>query len=212
MNLQLHRPLLVFDLETTGINFSKDRIIEMCMIKVNPDGSEETRVYRFNPGMPIPPESTAIHGIRDEDVADSPFFRDKAAEIFHWIGESDFAGFNSNRFDFPMLVEEFLRCGINLEYEKRRFVDAMRIFHAMEPRDLSAAYRFYCDTDLANAHNADYGNDGEVYFNFGKHKGRTVKQVLKNEPSYYDWMMNGDFSLQTKHILTRIRLSMKSGL
>lgn len=256
MNLQLHRPLLVFDLETTGINFSKDRIIEMCMIKVNPDGQEETRVYRFNPGMPIPPESTAIHGIRDEDVADSPFFRDKAAEIFHWIGESDFAGFNSNRFDFPMLVEEFLRCGINLEYEKRRFIDAMRIFHAMEPRDLSAAYRFYCDTELTAAHNAEadtratweilkaqvtrypqlgasveqlqkfsgqddradlagrmvYGNDGEVYFNFGKHKGRTVKQVLKNEPSYYDWMMNGDFSLQTKHILTRIRLSMKSGI
>jgi len=187
-------------------------------------------------------------------VKDAPMFKDKAAEIFHWLGDCDFAGFNSNRFDFPMLVEEFLRCGITLEYEKRRFVDAMRIFHVMEPRDLSAAYRFYCNAELNNAHNAEadtratweivkaqmkrypqlensveqmhrmagqddradlagrmvYGSDGEIYFNFGKHKGKKVKYVLQAEPSYYDWMMNGDFALQTKHILTRIRLSLKT--
>jgi DNA polymerase-3 subunit epsilon len=254
IHLKLQRPLVIFDLETTGVNFSRDRIIDMFMIRVMPDQTEERRYYRFNPGVPIPPESTAIHGIRDEDVREAPFFKDKASEIHHWFADCDFAGFNSNRFDFPMLVEEFLRCGISLDYEKRKFVDAMRIFHAMEPRDLSAAYRFYCNKELTDAHNAAadteatweilcaqlnrypqleptvehlqkisgqddradlagrmvYGADGEVYFNFGKHKGKKVKQVMRDEPSYYEWMMNGEFSLQTKQVLTRIRLSLRS--
>jgi DNA polymerase-3 subunit epsilon len=254
IHLKLQRPLVIFDLETTGVNFSRDRIIDMFMIRVMPDQTEERRYYRFNPGVPIPPESTAIHGISDEDVRESPFFKDKAGEIHQWFADCDFAGFNSNRFDFPMLVEEFLRCGISLDYEKRKFVDAMRIFHAMEPRDLSAAYRFYCNKELKDAHSAAadteatweilcaqlsrypqleptvehlqkisgqddradlagrmvYGNDGEVYFNFGKHKGKKVKQVMRDEPSYYEWMMNGEFSLQTKQVLTRIRLSLRS--
>ena len=254
MKLKLKRPLVIFDLETTGVNTATDRIVEICMIKVFPEGHEELRTYRINPGMPIPPQATAVHGISDEDVADKPSFKLLAAELNQFLNECDFGGFNSNKFDFPMLVEEFYRAGIDFEVEKRKFIDAQRIFHVKEPRNLTAAYRFYCNRELENAHSAEADtlatwavlkaqlekyediphdieglhrmsgqnnladlagrfitNDkGEVLFNFGKHKGRPVKQVLKEEPGYYNWMMDGDFPMQTKNVLTRIRLSMRN--
>jgi DNA polymerase-3 subunit epsilon len=254
MNIILKRPLVIFDLETTGINTAADRIVEICMIKVFPEGQEEMRTYRINPEMPIPPQATAVHGISDEDVADKPTFKSLANELNNFLKECDFGGFNSNKFDFPMLVEEFYRTGIEFEVEKRRFIDAQRIFHFKEPRNLKAAYKFYCDMDLENAHSAEADTmatwavlkaqieryedlpneiDGlhrmsgqnnladlagrfikneqeEILFNFGKHKGKTVKQVLKDEPGYYKWMMDGDFAQQTKNVLTRIRLSMRN--
>lgn len=253
MNLKLYKPLLVFDLETTGINTSHDRIIEIYALRVDPDGSTHEFEYRLNPTIPIPAESTAIHGITDEDVKDAPTFADIAHELHGFIGQSDFAGFNSNKFDFPLLVEEFYRVGIDIETEKRKFVDAQRIFHILEPRNLSAAYRFYCDKELKNAHsakadalatweiikaqidkypelegNVDHlhkfsgqdqlvdlagrirrDNDGDPAFGFGKYRGKKVSEVFKNDPSYYDWMMRGDFPENTKKVITRIRLSNK---
>jgi DNA polymerase-3 subunit epsilon len=155
MKLILKRPLVIFDLETTGINTAADRIVEICMIKVFPEGQEEMRTYRINPEMPIPPQATAVHGISDEDVADKPTFKSLANELNNFLKECDFGGFNSNKFDFPMLVEEFYRTGIELEVEKRRCIDAQRIFHFKEPRNLKAAYKFYCDMDLENAHSAE---------------------------------------------------------
>lgn len=251
MQLNLKRPLVVFDLETTGINISHDRIVEMATIKVFPDGTEESRLQRFNPGIPIPPQTTAIHGIKDEDVKDCPTFAQKARELAEYLKGCDFAGFNSNKFDFPLLVEEFLRVGVEFDAENRKFIDVQRIFHVMEQRNLSAAYKFYCSKTLENAHNAGvdtmatlevlkaqlqryenlkndieflhkfsgqsnfvdlagrmyYNQDGKATFNFGKHKGRTVEEVLRNEPAYYEWMMQGDFPLDTKRRLTQIRLS-----
>ena len=253
MKLKLKRPLVVFDLETTGVNPTTDRIIEICMLKVFPEGHEELRTYRINPTVPIHEQATAVHGITDADVADKPTFKDLSNEINHFLRECDFGGFNSNKFDFPMLVEEFYRAGVEFEVEKRKFIDAQRIFHFKEPRNLKAAYKFYCDKDLENAHSAEadtlatwsvlkaqieryedipqdieglhkmsgqnnladlagrfiYDDKREVIFNFGKHKGKFVKQVLKDEPGYYAWMMDGDFPQQTKQVLTRIRLSMR---
>lgn len=250
MNLQLHKPLVIFDLETTGINTSKDRIIELFMIKVMPDGSRVDYYQRFNPGVPIPPDSTAIHGITDADVAHEPLFAAKAHDINNFLNNCDFAGFNSNKFDFPMLVEEFFRAGVEFDTLKRKFIDAQRIFHLMEPRNLAAAYKFYCNRTLDNAHSAKadteatweiiqaqlnhyptlennidflhkfsgqsnlvdlagrivYNDKGQATFNFGKHRGKTVAEVLKSEPSYYEWMMNGDFPMQTKKVLTQLRL------
>lgn len=154
MKLELNKPLVVFDLETTGINTSKDRIVELYMIKVQTDGSRTDLFQRFNPGIPIPPEITAIHGISDLDVKDEPSFESKAHELNAFLQNCDFAGFNSNKFDFPMLVEEFYRAGIDFEVSKRKFIDAQKIFHVMEPRNLSAAYKFYCQKELDNAHSA----------------------------------------------------------
>ncbi len=154
MKLVLTKPLVIFDLETTGINTSKDRIVELFMIKVQPDGSRTDFYQRFNPEMPIPPEITAIHGISDADVANEPVFKDKAHELNQFLLSCDFAGFNSNKFDFPMLVEEFYRAGIDFEVSKRKFIDAQKIFHLMEPRNLSAAFKFYCSKELDNAHSA----------------------------------------------------------
>jgi DNA polymerase III subunit epsilon len=154
MLLNLKRPFIVFDLETTGISISRDRIVELAYIKIFPDGTEEKRSMRFNPEMPIPIEASLIHGIYDADVANEPTFASKAKEIAEIFANSDFGGFNSNKFDFPMLVEEFLRSQIDFETENRKFVDAQRIFHMMEQRTLSAAYKFYCDKTLENAHNA----------------------------------------------------------
>ena len=246
--------LAFFDLETTGMNPTNDRIIEISMLKVFPEGQEELRTYRINPTIPIQPQATAVHGITDEEVADKPTFKDLANELHNFLRECDFGGFNSNKFDFPMLVEEFYRAGIEFDVDKRKFIDAQRIFHFKEPRNLKAAYKFYCDSDLENAHSAEADtlatwavlkaqleryddiphdleglhrmsgqnnladlagrfitNDkGEVLFNFGKHKGRPVKLVLKEEPGYYNWMMEGDFPMQTKNVLTRIRLSMRN--
>lgn len=249
---ELKNPLIFFDLETTGISTSKDRIIELYLIKVMPDQSEIHFHEFFNPGISIPPEATAIHGITNEDVKDKPKFVDKADSINYFIANCDFAGFNSNKFDVPILVEEFYRAGIELNIENRKFIDVMRIFHTMEPRNLSAAYKFYCDKNFENAHSAKFdtmatydifkaqlekyseidktieglhklsASNGQVdlagriilnqkneeIFNFGKHKGKRVIDVFKTEPSYYNWIMESDFAVNTKNVITKIRLNM----
>lgn len=250
MQLNLRNPLVFFDLETTGINIVKDRIIEISYVKVHPNGKEETKTWRVNPGMPIPPESTAIHGITDEDVKDCPTFKEIAKSLAAQIEGCDLAGYNSNRFDIPLLAEEFLRADVDIDLNRRKFVDVQTIFHKMEQRTLSAAYKFYCDKSLENAHTAEadtlatyevlkaqldrypdlkndinylsqfssynnnvdfagrmvYNDKGEEVINFGKYKGRLVAEVLKNDPGYYAWIMNGDFPLNTKKMLTEIKL------
>jgi DNA polymerase-3 subunit epsilon len=155
MKLQLKRPLVVFDLETTGTSVNSDRIVEFSYIKVMPDGTENVKTLRFNPGIPIPHEVSLIHGIYDEDVKDAPLFKQKAKELAEEFKGCDFAGFNSNKFDFPLMVEEFLRAGVEFDVENRKFVDAQRIFHMMEQRTLTAAYKFYCNKELVNAHSAE---------------------------------------------------------
>lgn len=250
MQLNLKNPLVFFDLETTGINIVKDRIVEISFVKVHPNGKEESKTRRINPGMPIPPESTAIHGITDEDVKDCPTFKEVAKSLAAQIEGCDLAGFNSNRFDIPMLAEEFLRAGVDLDLNKRKFVDVQTIFHKMEQRTLSAAYKFYCDKTLENAHTAEadtyatyeilkaqldrypelqndvnhlaefscfnsnvdfagrmiYNEEGKEVINFGKYKGQLAEEVLKNDPGYYSWIMNGDFPLNTKKMFTEIKL------
>ena len=250
MQLNLRNPLVFFDLETTGIDIAKDRIVEISMVKVMPNGEEIVKTRRINPGMPIPPESTAIHGITDEDVKDCPKFKEIAKSLAAQIEGCDLAGFNSNRFDIPMLAEEFLRAGVDVDLNRRKFIDVQTIFHKMEQRNLTAAYKFYCNKDLAIAHSAEadtmatyevlkaqldrypelendvnflskyssftnnvdfagrmvYNEKGQEVINFGKYKGRLVEEVLKSDPSYYAWIMNGDFPLNTKKMLTEIRL------
>lgn len=152
--LKLHKPLCFFDLETTGINVGKDRIVEISVLKVFPNGNKESKTLRVNPEIPISPEATAIHGISNEDVANEPTFKEIAPMIWEMIKDSDIAGYNSNRFDVPLLAEEFLRAGIDLDLDKHRLVDVQVIFFKKEPRDLSAAYKFYCDKTLENAHSA----------------------------------------------------------
>lgn len=237
MQLNLKNPLVFFDLETTGINIVKDRIVEISFVKVYLNGKEESKTRRINPEMPIPPESTAIHGITDEDVKDCPTFKEIAKSLAAQIEGCDLAGYNSNRFDIPLLAEEFLRAGVDIDLNKRKFVDVQTIFHKMEQRTLAAAYKFYCDKSLENAHTAEadtmatyevlkaqldrypelqndinflsqyssytnnvdfagrmvYNDKGEEVINFGKYKGRLVEEVLKNDPGYYSWIMNGDF-------------------
>lgn len=245
--LKLSRPLAFIDLETTGTDIGKDRIIEIAIIKVMPDGSSVSKVKRINPGMPIPKESTEIHGIRDEDVKNEPSFKEVANELRQFLMNSDLAGYNSNRFDIPLLVEEFLRAGQNMETAGIKFIDVQRIFHLMEKRTLEAAYQFYCHKELNEAHSAEadaratfevleaqinrYDNlkndvdalakfsaeddfvdfarrmirrKGVEIFNFGKYKGKPVREVLKEEPQYYDWMMKADFPLHTKQKLSEI--------
>lgn len=251
MTLKLKRPIVFFDLETTGVNVSHDRIVELSYIKVYADGTEQTGVYRINPGMPIPPQSTAVHHITDADVADKPQFPALADEIKAIFEDADIAGFNSNKFDVPLLVEEFSRAGQFFDLTKHKFVDVQTIYHKMEPRTLSAAYRYYCGADLEGAHSAaadtratyevllaqlekypetaEFGNDidklslfsqqnrnidlsgrfsrndeGVAVFNFGKFKGRPVIEVLRKEPQYYNWMMQGDFPKNTKDVLTTL--------
>lgn len=250
MRLNLRRPIAFIDLETTGINVSADRIVELSVLKINPNGSEEWMISRINPEMPIPPKSTAIHGITDADVADAPKFREIAKNLAAFLEGTDLAGFNAIKFDIPVLAEEFLRVNIDFNFLKRKYVDVQVIFHRKEQRTLSAAYKFYCDRELENAHTSradtqatyevlkaqlerynDLENDVEkladfssydnlvdfagriIYdekgvevFNFGKHKGKPVEEVFREEPSYYSWMMNGDFALYTKKILTEIKL------
>lgn len=155
MKLHLKKPLAFFDLETTGVNISADRIVEICILKVMPDGSEEVYTQKMNPGMPIPAESSMFHGIYDEDVKDLPFFKDLAVDIANFIGDADLAGYNSNKFDVPVLMEEFLRAGAAFSLEGRAFVDVQNIFHQMEQRTLKAAYKFYCNESLVNAHTAE---------------------------------------------------------
>ena len=251
MKLNLKNPIVFFDLETTGINISRDRIVELSFLKIHPNGEEEIKSKRVYPEMPIPAESTAIHGITDEDVKDCPTFKQIAKSLAAQIEGCDLAGFNSNRFDVPMLAEEFLRAGIDFDMGKRKFIDVQIIYHKKEPRTLAAAYKFYCDKELIDAHSAEvdtiatyeilksqlerypelvndidelskeFGsfnnnvdfagrivlNDkGVEVFNFGKHRGKPVADVLKREPSYYSWMMDGDFPLNTKQVITKIRL------
>lgn len=251
MKLNLSNPIVFFDLETTGINIAKDRIVEISLLKVGTNGKEEQRTLRVNPEMPIPPESTAIHGISDADVADCPTFRMIAKELARFLEGCDLGGYNSNRFDIPLLAEEFLRVEVDFDMRKRQFVDVQTIFHKMEQRTLTAAYRFYCDKNLSDAHsaaadtlatyevlqsqldrygeqlensvpflskfstqnnNADFAGfivfnaEGVEVFNFGKNKGIPVVQVLAEQPGYFAWMMNGEFPLYTKKILTEIRL------
>jgi len=173
MELQLKRPLAFFDLETTGVNIAVDRIVELCILKVLPGGAEEVLTMRINPGMPIPAESSMFHGIYDEDVKDLPFFRQRAEEVRAFLGEADLAGYNSNKFDVPMLMEEFLRAGVDFSLEGRAFVDVQNIFHQMEQRTLKAAYRFYCNSNLENAHTAE----ADV---------RATYEVLKAQLSKYE--------------------------
>lgn len=251
MKLNLKNPLVFFDLETTGVNISTDRIVELCYIKVYPNGNEESKTMRINPEMHIPETSSQVHGIYDKDVADCPTFKQIATELAHTIEGCDFAGFNSNRFDVPLLVEEFLRAGVNINLSRRKFIDVQNIYHKLERRTLSAAYKFYCGADLEDAHSAladtratyevlmaqldrypdDLQNDvqfladysrmnnnvdfagrivyddkGTEIFNFGKYKGRPVTEILKVDPGYYGWIMQGDFTLNTKQVLTQIRL------
>ena len=155
MKLNLKRPIIFFDLETTGVDTSKDRIVEISMIKIMPDGEEIVKTRRINPGMPIPPEATAIHGISDADVADQPLFAQVAKSLEQFVRGCDFGGFNSNRFDLPMLVEEFMRAGIDVDFKRRKFIDVQNIFHKKEQRTLVAAYKFYCDKELEGAHSAE---------------------------------------------------------
>lgn len=250
MQLNLKNPIVFFDLEATGINPNSDRIVEISYLKVLPNGQEDTKTYRVNPGIPIPKEASDIHHILDEDVADCPSFKEIGKQIARDIEGCDIAGFNSNRFDIPMLVEEFLRYDIDIDLTKRKFIDVQVIFHKMEQRTLTAAYKFYCGKDLDGAHgaeadtratyevlksqldmypelkndvqflsefstfnrNVDFAgkivlNDDDVeVFNFGKYKDKPVEEILKRDSGYYGWMMQGDFSLNTKNVLTRIRL------
>lgn len=155
MNLKLYKPLCVFDLETTGTQVAKDRIVEISILKVNPDASRESRTWLVNPGLPIPPETSAIHGITDEKVKDAPTFKEIASKVMDMIAGTDLGGFNSNRFDVPLLAEELLRAGLDFDLSKFKLVDAQTIFHKMEPRNLTAAYQFYCKKELVNAHSAE---------------------------------------------------------
>ena len=245
--LQLTKPLAVIDLETTGINLSSDRIIEMAIVKIMPDGKKISKRKLINPEMPIPQASTEIHGISNEMIKDAPTFKQVANELKQFIENCVLAGYNSNRFDIPMLAEEFLRIGMEFDCKGRKLIDVQKIFHSMEQRTLSAAYKFYCNKNLDGAHSAEVdatatwevleaqvvkyaqlgtnldsilkfiGEDpvvdfarrfifenGIEIFNFGKHKGRAVADVLKAEPQYYDWMMKGDFPMHTKQKLTEI--------
>ncbi|HNZ68612.1 MAG: 3'-5' exonuclease [Prolixibacteraceae bacterium] len=266
MKLNLRNPLVFLDLETTGINIASDRIVEIALLKIYPDGTEEEKVIRVNPGMPIPEAAVRIHGITDEDVRDAPLFKEVARTLARFLEGCDLAGFNSNRFDIPLLAEEFLRCDVDFDLKKRKFIDVQAIYHKMEKRTLAAAYKLYCNKELVDAHSAladtratyevlkaqldtyqdveyedqngrisipvvndvaklsefsaydryvDYmgrivlDENGVEIFNFGKNKGLPVEKVLREQPGYYSWMLNGDFPLYTKKVLTQIKLRMK---
>lgn len=261
----LIRPIAFFDLETTGVNVASDRIVEISILKISPDGTKEIKTKRINPTIPIPKQASEIHGIYDKDIANEPTFKGIAKSLTEFLKNCDLAGYNSNRFDIPILVEEFMRVEIEFDLKGRRFVDVQNIFHQMEQRTLKAAYKFYCGKEIINAHsaqadieatyevfiaqlekydgvefedkkgnisipiindinalhnftninkNADlagriiFNDEGIEVFNFGKHTGKPVEKVLRDEPSYFSWMLNGDFPLYTKKILTDIKLRM----
>lgn len=253
MNLKLHKPFCVFDLETTGTNVGKDRIVEISILKINPDASRESKTWLVNPEMLIPQASSDIHGITDDKVKDAPTFKEIASKVIEFIAGTDLGGFNSNRFDVPLLAEELLRAGVDFDLSKFRLVDAQTIYHKMEPRTLSAAYKFYCQKELTNAHSAEadvlatfevldaqvghypdlpkdiaglsefsyhnkfadlagmigYDDADDEIFQFGKYKGQKVLDVFKKDMGYYSWIMNADFPLYTKKILTGIQLKSK---
>jgi DNA polymerase-3 subunit epsilon len=246
--LQLNHPIAFIDLETTGVSLSTDRIVEIAIIKLLPDGTRQVKRKLINPQMAIPKASSDIHGITDDMVKDAPTFKQAANEIKMFIDGCDLGGYNSNRFDIPVLMEEFLRAGMEVDLSKRKMVDVQHIFYTMEPRTLTAAYKFFCEKELVDAHSAEadvsatidvflaqleryknlgnsvesvlkvigedkivdyarrfsFDDKGVEVFNFGKFKGRSVAEVLKAEPQYYDWMMKGDFPLHTKQKLTEI--------
>ncbi|MBB3123598.1 DNA polymerase-3 subunit epsilon [Mesoflavibacter sabulilitoris] len=250
MSLNLTKPLCFFDLETTGINITTDRIVEISILKVYPNGNKESKTWLVNPEMPIPAEVSAIHGITDDKVANEPTFKQLATEINNMIKDADLAGFNSNRFDIPLLAEEMLRADMDFDMKSRLAIDVQTIFHKMEQRTLSAAYKFYCDKTLENAHTAAadtlatyevleaqveryedlennakflaefssrkrfadfagfiaFNKEGQEVFSFGKHKGKLVTDVLETEPGYFGWLLNADFPLYTKKVLTAIKL------
>ncbi len=253
MQLNLKKPIVFFDLETTGVDITHDRIVEISIIKVLPSGEEQEKTRRINPGMPIPPEATAIHHISDEDVADCPMFKQIARSLANELTGCDLAGYNSNRFDIPMLDQEFQRAGVKFDFSKARFVDVQTIFHKKEQRTLVAAYRFYCGKELDGAHSANadtratlevlksqldryddlpndiaelskfsqmnrnvdfmgrlvFNDDDKEVINFGKFQGRLAEEVLRKDPSYYDWILKGDFAQNTKDCFTRIKLRLK---
>ena len=254
MKLQLTRPIIFFDIEATGLNVATDRIVELCYIKIMPDGKKDIQTIRFNPGIHISKEATEVNGIKDEDVAGCPSFKEKATEIAKVFEGCDLAGYNSNHFDIPLLVEEFIRAGVDYRISGVRFVDVQGIFHKMEKRDLSSAYKFYCKKSLEDAHTAEadtlatlevleaqldryadtlknnveflaefsrrnknvdlagrivYNDQGIETINFGKYRGRSVSEVLKRDPGYFAWIMQGDFTQNTKQ--TFMRLKLKSG-
>ncbi len=250
MKLNLRNPLVFFDLETTGISIVSDRIVEISYLKVFPNGDEESKTRRINPERPIPAEATAIHGITDEDVKDAPTFQQVAKSLAAQIEGCDLAGYNSSRFDIPLLAEEFLRADVDIDLMKRKFIDVQTIFHKKEQRTLSAAYKFYCDMELTDAHSAEadtkatyeilkaqldryddlqndinflsefsaFGNNvdfagrivmndkNQEVINFGKYKGHLVEEVLRDDPGYYGWIIQGDFPLHTKKCFTNIKL------
>ncbi|HPE76383.1 MAG TPA: 3'-5' exonuclease [Draconibacterium sp.] len=267
MLLKLKNPVVVLDLETTGMNIVTDRIVEIALLKINVDGSEEEKLMLINPEMPIPTEVSQIHGITDDDVKDKPTFREVAKTLAKFIEGCDLCGFNSNRFDIPLLAEEFLRADIDIDLKKHKFIDVQAIFHKMEKRTLAAAYKFYCNRELIDAHSAMadtkatyevlkaqldmyngvefedgkggktvpivndveklsefsaydqnvdfvgrivYDENGVEVFNFGKNKGVPVEKVLREQPGYFGWMLDSEFPLYTKKVLTRIRLRMTS--
>lgn len=265
MQLNLKNPIVFLDLETTGINIVTDRIVEIALIKVNVDGTEEEKLMRINPEVPIPEEASMIHGIYDEDVKDAPTFKSVAKTLAQFLEGCDLAGFNSNRFDIPLLAEEFLRADVDVDFKKRKFIDVQAIFHKMEKRTLAAAYKFYCQKDLVDAHSAMadtkatyevlksqldryqdveyqdnkgrkstpvvndvdklsefssydrnvdfvgrivYDENGVPVFNFGKNKGVPVKKVLEDQPGYFGWILNSEFPLYTKKVLTQLKLEL----
>ena len=265
MLLQLKNPIVFLDLETTGVNVATDRIVEIALVKINVDGSEEEKLQRINPGIPIPDETSQIHGIYDDDIKNEPTFKEVAKTLAKFIEGCDLGGFNSNRFDIPLLAEEFLRADVDIDLKKHKFIDVQAIFHKMEKRTLVAAYKFYCKKELVDAHsamadtkatyevlkaqldmyqgveyedkkegkskpivndinklsefssftrNVDFAgrivlNENNVEtFNFGKNKGVPVEKVFREQPGYYGWMMNSEFPLYTKKVLTQLKLRM----
>ncbi len=253
MKLQLRRPIVFFDLEATGLNLLTDRIIEVSMLKLMPSGETERFTSRINPEMPIGKESITVHGITDEMVADAPVFKQVARRIAQFLTGCDIAGFNSTYFDVPLLDQELQRADVDFDFSRAKFIDVQTIFHKKEPRNLVAAYSFYCGKDLTNAHSASadteatcevlmaqleryddlpcdvdalseyssrnrnvdlagrlvYDEQKRIIINFGKYKGREVTEVLRRDPSYYDWIMKGDFMKNTKDVFTKIKLSLK---
>lgn len=254
MELKLTKPIVFFDLETTGINIATDRIVEISILKIFPNGTQESKTWLVNPEIEIPPHVVAVHGITNEKVVTEPTFKELANKVNEMIGDADLAGFNSTRFDIPLLAEEMLRAGIDFDMENRKSVDVQVIFHKKEPRNLSAGYKFYCGKDLEGAHSAEadtnatyeilkaqldkyddiensvealsefstqtkradfagfilYNDNQEEIFSFGKYKGRTVEEVLKENPGYNAWIQNADFPLYTKKVLRQIKERMSA--
>ena len=244
MRLNLTKPLVVFDLESTGLDLVNDRIIQLSYIKAYPDGKEERKNLLINPGKPIPAEVEKLTGITNDDVKDAPTFKQVASDLAKTFTGCDFAGYNSNHFDIPLLAEEFLRAGIDFDFSRCRLIDAQTIFFKMEKRNLAAAYKYYCGRKMEDdfqAHRADQDTEAtyrvlqgqldkyapgmqeepdrvihndmdelaplkQEVFNFGKYKDMPVSEVLRKDPGYFNWILNSDFTYNTKQVLTRIRL------